>query len=179
MNKQKEWDLYFLRIAREVSKKSKCLSRKIGAVLTRDNAIVSTGYNGPTRGVKHCNERDYFFYEKLINPQSERSGLKNLEISNECPRRMFGYKSGQGLQLCQAGHAERNALIQAARNSTSTKDTTLYCFCGQVCKDCAIEMINAGVKELIYLQGPPYDQYADVILNESGIVVRRIDEKDL
>jgi hypothetical protein len=40
-------------------------------------------------------------------------------------------------------------------------------------------MINAGVKELIYLQGPPYDQYADVILNESGIVVRRIDEKDL
>ena len=56
---QLQWDLYYLRIAKTVSENSKCLSRKIGAVLVKDNSIISTGYNGPPRGVKHCNEMDF------------------------------------------------------------------------------------------------------------------------
>jgi dCMP deaminase len=178
--KEQDWDLYFLRVAREVSKNSKCLSRQIGAVLVKDKSIISTGYNGPAKGVKHCNERSLDFYFKF-ETHKELYNLENYDIT-QCPRKYFGYKSGQGLHLCQAGHAERNTLIQAARNGISTKDTTLYCFCGQVCKDCAIEIINAGVKELVYLSGPekrpinPYDQYSGTILEESGIIVRTVNQ---
>jgi len=172
---QLNWDKYFLRLAREVSKNSKCLSRQIGAVLVKDKSIISTGYNGPARGVKHCNERDLEFYKNL-----DGRNLTNIEKDeNICPRRRFAYKSGQGLHLCQAGHAERNALIQSARNGISTKGTTLYCWCSQVCKDCAIEIINAGVDTLVYLVGSEYDKYSKTILLESGITIKTIISVDL
>lgn len=165
------WDSYFINICDAVAKNSKCLSRKIGAILVKDRAIISTGYNGPVRGAKHCNERDISFYDQInetIIPFIEKT-------KNECPRRSFGYKSGEGLHLCQAGHAERNTLIQAARNGISTLGATLYCNCGQVCKDCAIEIVNAGIKELVYLDGhPDYDKYSSVILEEGGIKIRKV-----
>lgn len=178
MTKQHNWDLYFMRVAREVSKKSKCMSRKLGAVLVKDKAIISTGFNGAPRGVKECNERDYLFYENL-GERTARVIKSNCDIT-KCPRRICGFKSGEGLFMCQAGHAERNALIQAGRNGISTKDTVLYCYCGQVCKDCAIETINAGVKELIYLDGQrEYDKYGGILLKEAEIIVRKIKPEEL
>lgn len=176
MSNQLEKDLYYLRIAKTVSLRSKCLSRQIGAVLVKDDSIISAGFNGPAKGVKHCNERDVEFYTKLDGSigGGDRSGV-GVKV-NTCPRRLFNYKSGQGLHLCQAGHSERNAILQAARNGISTLGTTLYCFCCQICKDCAIELINAGVKELVYFDGPEYDNYSGTILKESGIMIRRINE---
>ena len=51
------WDQYFYDVCVVVSKNTKCFSRKIGAILVRDKSIVSTGYNGPPRGIPHCDER--------------------------------------------------------------------------------------------------------------------------
>lgn len=182
IEKRLKWDLYFLKIAKVVSENSKCMSRQIGAVLVKDNNVVSTGYNGPACGVKHCNERDYSFYlslNKQITDNQHRPDYTILTVeknwsNNICPRKNFYYKSGQGLHLCQAGHAERNALIQAAKHGISTDGAALYCYCPQVCKDCAIEIINAGIKELVFLDGVPYDAYAETILKESGILVRQV-----
>lgn len=164
----KQWDIYFCRIAREVSKNSKCMSRKIGTVLVKDKSIVSTGYNGPARGCKLCSERVFNHNDmKVENPK-------------DCPRRLLGYHSGDGLHLCQAAHAERNALIQAAREGISTKGTTLYCFCGQPCKDCCIEIINAGVSEIVcFAEEKHYDEYSTILLEESGIKVRTIKKEEL
>ena len=175
-----KWDLYFLRLAREVSKNSKCLSRKIGAVLVKDKAVISTGYNGAPRGARNCDERllNWYVIMNGINGNTPHKVFVD-ELPEKCPRRYFGYESGQGLHLCQAGHAERNALIQAARNGVSTLGTTLYCYCGQVCKDCAIEIINAGVKELVFLEGENYDNYSGVLLKESGIIIRQINKEAL
>ena len=87
-----------------------------------------------------------------------------------CPRKAAGYKSGEGLHLCQAGHAERNAIVQAARSGVSTNGATLYCYCGQVCKDCAIEIINSGITTLVYLDGcDDYDKYSSTLLRESAM----------
>ncbi len=174
--KQLEWDIYFLRIAREVSKNTKCLSRKIGAVLVKDNSIISTGYNGPARGMKHCDERNIAFYNAL-KPETPYEYNEPESFPDICPRRIYNYKSGEGLHLCRAGNAERNALIQAGRNGISTKDTILYCYCGQVCKDCAIEIINAGVDTIVFLEGKAYDNYSSVILEESKIKIRRVKEE--
>lgn len=152
-----EWDDYFLRIARVVAENSKCYSRKIGAVLVKDKAIISTGYNGPPRGMDPCTTDSY---------------LKTGVVEEGCPRKAAGFPSGKGLHLCPAAHAERNALIQAARTGVSTLGSTLYCYCGQVCKDCAAEIVNAGVVRLVYLEGVrPYDDLAGKILACSGIEV--------
>lgn len=171
----KEWDLYFMRNARVVGMNSKCLSRSIGAVLVRDKSIISTGYNGPPRGVQECWNR---------NPNFERI----------CPRYLRGYQSGEGLDLCIAGHAERNALINAARNGIATRDTTLVCYCGIPCKDCMIEIINAGVREVVYkvdlckaIDGSAgnvgdnyYDEMSKYLVKNSDIIVRGIhfDERE-
>ena len=48
------WDEYFLEIANLVAKRSTCLRRQYGAVIVKDNIIVSTGYNGAARGEPNC-----------------------------------------------------------------------------------------------------------------------------
>jgi dCMP deaminase len=157
-----KWDKYFMGIAKSVGNNSKCLSRSIGAVLVKDKAIIATGYNGPPRGVPHCYSR-------------------NENYERRCPRQVKGYKSGQGLELCIAGHAERNAILQAARMGISTKGATLVCHCGVPCKDCAIEIINAGIVEVVYKTaggtgnyGEYYDELSKYLFENSDIILRGI-----
>ena len=108
-----DWDEWFHLMCESVAKKSQCLSRQIGAVLVMDKAIVSTGYNGPPRGVPHCGHRHKLDSELMA--EYVEKGVSEEDIvtktATTCPRYILGYKSGEGLDLCVAGHAERNALI--------------------------------------------------------------------
>lgn len=144
------WDAYFLSICNAVGSNSKCMSRKIGAILVRDKVVICTGYNGPPRGIAHCE-------------------------GEECPRRTAGYKSGEGLHLCPAAHAERNAIVQAARLGIQTKEATLYLNTGVPCKDCLIEMINAGISEIVCTNIFFYDNLSETILNQSHLKVREFE----
>jgi dCMP deaminase len=56
MAKRIDWDTYFMRIAREVSERSTCDRKHVGAVIVRDRNILSTGYNGSIAGMPHCDE---------------------------------------------------------------------------------------------------------------------------
>ena len=56
MSKRLDWDSYFMRIAQQVATRSTCDRKFVGAVLVRDRTILSTGYNGSTRGTPHCDE---------------------------------------------------------------------------------------------------------------------------
>ena len=176
MDKQLEKDLYFLRVCKEVSKASKCLSRQIGSILVKDGCIISTGYNGPPKGVKHCNERPPSHYCWINETASCQINLWNFK---NCPRTNLEFKSGTGLHLCQAAHSERNAIVQAARNGISTLSTTLYCYCPLPCKDCMVEIINAGIIEIVCLEGDDYDKYSRILLNDAKIRIRQIREKEL
>jgi dCMP deaminase len=183
MNENKlKWDTYFLRVAKEVATNSKCLSRKIGAVLVRDKSIISTGYNGPPCGVRHCNERTYKFYSDLdkgIVGEDKAVYFIDGEVDKptECPRRALNYPSGKGLHLCQAGHAERNAIVQAARNGICTRYADLYCYCPLPCAPCMIEIINAGINSVICLEGLDYDNYTWYLANEANIRIRKINKE--
>lgn len=165
--------IYFLKIAKQVGKTSKCLSRRIGSVLVKDGCIISTGYNGPAKGVGHCDERNASFYW-LLEKNTNMDRFLPWD-NNICPRKNLGYKSGEGLHLCQAAHSERNAILQAAYNGISTKDSILYCYCTIPCKDCCIELVNAGVKKIVCLKGEQYDEYGKIILEEAGIEIEEID----
>jgi dCMP deaminase len=160
------WDSYFRGLTISIAQNSQCLSRKIGAIIVLDKSIISTGYNGPPRGVPPCDERwgkdhslEYDFPEKV------RQG--------KCPRKVMGYESGQGLEYCIAGHGERNALINAARHGIAVKGATMYCNCPIPCTPCLVEIINAGIIEIVVTSLETYDKTSEYLIMQSGIVVRK------
>jgi dCMP deaminase len=170
------WDEYFYNVCVQVARNTKCFSRRIGSILVYDKSIISSGYNGPPRGVPACDMRwkiDPEFAEVAVN--NSIVNLADGSHIHKCPRRYLGYKSGEALDICPAGHAERNSLINAARNGIKTKDTSMYLTCGIPCTPCLVEIINAGVKEIIVTSLKTYDKTSMYLLNQSQINVRLFD----
>lgn len=163
------WDKYFHELCIAAGRNTVCMSRKIGAVLVRDKSVISTGYNGPPRGVPHCSER--YLVDPEIRAYMESKGINPdaTDFHKKCPRQAMGFKSGQGLQWCVAGHAERNALINAAREGISTRDATLYMDCGVPCAPCLVEIINAGIKEIVITEFTFYDASSKYLMENSDL----------
>lgn len=170
VNNFSKWDKYFLDICNKVSENSSCFSRKVGAIIVRDNSIISTGYNGPPRGVPHCEAR----YENDENLMQEIKKIKKESFEKHtCPRRVLGFKSGEGLEWCIAGHAERNSIINAAREGISVKNTTMYMNCGIPCTPCLVEIINSGIYEIVVTDFDHYDLMSNWLLENSGLGIRK------
>lgn len=129
-------------IARLVSTRSTCLRRQVGAVIVRDRRILTTGYNGPPRGIAHCD---------VVG----------------CLREQMGVPSGQRLDICRALHAEQNAIIQAALHGVSTEGAMIY-VTHQPCFTCAKMIINAGIVRVVYGEGYP-DELARQVLEEARV----------
>lgn len=175
LSKQEQDDLYYFDICESVAKNSKCLSRHIGAVLTRDNIVVSTGYNGPPRGVPHCDKRDLYdneYRDWLIQEAKNNPKFDPTRAQKECPRKVMGFKSGEGLSLCPAVHSEKNCIVSAARNGASTKGTALYLNAPVPCSQCLVALINAGVEEVVCTGMDYYDSLSQFLVLYSGIKIR-------
>lgn len=143
------WDEYFLEVACLVSKRSTCLRRRVGAVLVKDKKILATGYNGAPSGISHC-------------------------IKIGCLREKLNIPSGQRHELCRGLHAEQNVLLQAALHGVSTKDSHLY-ITNHPCMICSKMLINAGIREIIILEGYP-DEMSEDFLKEAKIKIRKIEK---
>lgn len=160
--KRKSWDSFYLDIALKVAERSPCLSKKIGAVLVRDKVVICQGFNGPARGVPPCGterlKEDHLMWN-LIKHNIEPV----LGSALTCPRHRIGYKSGTGLFLCPAVHAEANCIAQAARLGIKTKEASMYLTCGIPCKDCLSLIINAGIREVIVMSLTYYDELTPFI----------------
>ncbi|HDI02537.1 MAG TPA: dCMP deaminase family protein [Candidatus Aenigmarchaeota archaeon] len=128
-------DDYYLNIAREVCKRGTCLRRRYGAVIVKDDQIISTGYVGAPRGTPNCIDLGVCKREELKIPKGER------------------------YELCRSVHAEMNAIINAARAGVSVLGGTLYLYGEEVkdgsltepepCKLCQRAIINAGLKKVV------------------------------
>lgn len=162
---------YWLKLAKQVGERSKCLSRKIGAMLvTPDGTIIGTGYNGPPRGVPHCDSRERL-HQLYPMVEADRSEFLTEYWGTDCPRRILGFKSGDGLHLCIAGHAERNALVNSAREGIRTKGCYLICSCPLPCTPCAVEIINAGVTTVVCYDQPDYDEASRWLFKQAGVEI--------
>lgn len=170
------WDQYYHSICVEVGKNSKCLSRQIGAILVQDKTIVCTGYNGPPRGVPHCGER--YYLDSNLRDALKQKGLDpdndNISYHSICPRYILGFKSGEGLEWCIAGHSERNCLTQSGREGIKTKGSILYMDCGIPCTPCFVEIINAGVEEIVITEKSYYNNNISTpyLIQNSNLKVR-------
>ena len=154
MNKRPDKDHYYLNIAREVSKRSTCLRRWYGAVIVKNDQIISTGYAGAARGAANC-----------------------IDIG-VCPRQAAGIPHGERYELCRSVHAEMNAVVHAARSDML--DSTLYLVGidasdslvvedARPCKICTRLIINAGIRTVKVLDGNDTVrvwEVADLVANE-------------
>lgn len=138
------WDEYFMKIAELVKERSTCLRRQVGAVVVKDNRILTTGYNGAPPNAKHCEEIG-------------------------CLRESMGIPSGERHELCRALHAEQNAVIQAAKNGIPIEGSTIYTTT-YPCVICAKMLIASGIKRIVYRGGYP-DQLSKAFLDGSNIEV--------
>ena len=193
------WDHYFYLMAKTAASNSKCLSRKIGSVIADGHTIISTGYNGPPRGIMTCDRRwlvdpaireEYNSKENVapIFCEGEPGDMLSLssqryksEFEGKCPRyvKAMGFKSGQGLEWCVAGHAERNAIVNAARKGLpALEGMSIYMTCGVPCTPCLIEIINAGIIEIVCTEVAFYDfdrSCKYLIDNASNLTLRLFD----
>ena len=151
MRERPSYDEYFMEMSHLVAKRSTCLRRKVGAILVKDKHILSTGYNGAPKGLKHCSEVG-------------------------CLRKELGIPSGERHEICRGLHAEQNAIIQAAVFGISIKNSVLYCT-NTPCVVCAKMLINAGVNEIVY-SGEYPDDLAKKIISESKIKIRNFDNNN-
>ena len=125
---------YYLDIAQTVAERSTCLRKKYGAIIVKNDVIISTGYNGAPRGRKNCVDMGYCTREALKVPRGER------------------------YELCRSVHAEANAIISASRKDMI--GSTLYLVgrdakTGELlhdttsCSMCRRMIINAGINEVV------------------------------
>ena len=125
---------YYLDIAQTVSERSTCLRRRFGAIIVKNDVIISTGYNGAPRGRRNCTD------------------------IGSCTRDQMNIPRGERYEMCRSVHAEANAIIAAARDQML--GATLYMCCtdpsdgkviGDVCSCmmCKRMIINAGIDRVI------------------------------
>ncbi|WP_424961482.1 deoxycytidylate deaminase [Ekhidna sp.] len=144
-----EFDDIFMELAVNLAKRSHCIKRHVGAVLTKDTRIISIGYNGPPSGTHNCDE--------------------------EWPEKGCDRDSKGGCSL--AIHAEQNALLYAVKNKTEVKGATLYVTLSP-CLACARIIFTMGVEKVIYLKsyaehkGIPNDEGVD-FLKKFGVAVEK------
>ena len=125
---------YYLNIAETVLDRATCLRRVYGAIIVKNDEIISTGYNGAPRGRQNCVDMGF------------------------CTREAMKIPSGERYELCRSVHAEANAIISAARRDTV--GSTLYLVgrdaqTGELlpnatsCSMCRRLVINAGIEKVV------------------------------
>lgn len=134
MERRRDKTNYYLDIAESVLTRGTCLRRKYGAIIVRDDEIISTGYVGAPRGRKNCCDLGY------------------------CMRSKLGIPRGERYEICRSVHAEANAIISAARSEAL--GATLYMACVEPdtgtlipgstsCSMCRRLIINAGIARVV------------------------------
>ena len=141
--------LYYLDIADAAQARSTCLRRRFGAIIVRDDEIVSTGYNGAPRGRKNCTDLGY------------------------CARNRLNVPAGERYELCRSVHAEANAIISASRRDMI--GATIYLVgrdaaSGELlsdamsCSMCKRQIINAGIEKVVIRVTPT--EYKTIMVSD-------------
>lgn len=140
---------YYLDLAEMVSQRSTCLRRHYGAVIVKNDEVISTGYVGAPRGRKNCTDLNFCIRQKLNIPRGER------------------------YELCRSVHAEANAIISCSRDKMIGSSLYLtgieaedgsYVKNALCCSLCKRQVINAGI-EYVYVRDDK-DNYRKITVSD-------------
>ena len=150
-----DFDKIFMELAINIARRSHCVKRHVGAVLTKDTRIISIGYNGPPAETHNCDE-------EWPETGCERDSKGSCSL---------------------ALHAEQNALMYAVKNNANVDGSTIYITLTP-CLPCARMLLSAGIKRVIYLysyaeyKGIPKDEGID-FLQKFGVETEKFKEEVL
>lgn len=181
------------------SDKVPCLSRGVAAIIVdpNRNCILSEGYNGPPKGVSHCNTADYVenYLIPMMNDNDRVIARKKIwakglsgypgefdenmcELicnSGKCPRQVLDYQSGERLELCTCAHAEENAIAVAGQN---LHGSAIFVSAGVPCYLCCRKIINSGIKYVFCLGNDyPKSEVSVWMLKSAGLDVYRVNKE--
>lgn len=153
---------YYLDIAETVAERGTCLRRNYGAIIVKNDEIISTGFTGAPRGRANCIDLGY------------------------CTRNEMNIEHGQRYELCRSVHAEANAIISASRRDMVNAtlyltgieyDTKNYVENADCCLMCKRMIINAGIST-VYIRNDK-DKYTiinvyDWVLNDDSLCKRNV-----
>lgn len=126
MTRQALKDKVWLEVAKAQTQLSTCVRRQVGCVfLSQQGHVLATGYNGVAPDVPHC---------------------------TDCPCEGAGYPSGEGLDKCEAIHAEQNALVQCTRPQDVH---TVYCT-DAPCMHCVKMLATTGAQRIVFMRDYPH-----------------------
>lgn len=148
---------YYLDIAQAISARGTCIRRNFGAIIVKNDEIISTGYVGAPRGRENCCDIGFCIREKLNIPRGER------------------------YEMCRSVHAEANAIISAPRDKMIGSTLFLVCLDYKTkelvagtssCSMCKRLVINAGIDNVIVRD--TFDEYRTInvtewVLNDESI----------
>lgn len=144
------WADYFMNIAVQVGLRSTCIRRKVGALIVKNNTIVSTGYNGSPKGLPNCSDDE-----------------------SRCYRSKHNIPSGEQLDKCFAVHAEINAIMQASKAGVDLEGAEFFVTTFP-CSSCAKAIIQAGVKKIYYIN--TYENsFTKNMIEEAGVELIMLD----
>lgn len=141
-----DWPDYFMKMADLAAHRSNCMKRRVGCVIvTHDNRVIATGYNGTPRNFTNCNEGGC---ARCNNPSTSNS-----------------------LSTCLCLHAEENALLEAGRARIES-GSILYCNTCP-CLTCSIKIVQSGIKKVVYSQSYSMDDESKRVLKEADVLLEQ------
>ena len=143
---------FFMEIAEKFSTLSTCGRLKVGAIITKNNRIISTGYNGVPSGLQHCCE---------IHKDIDFSIPENNEMHKQ-------------FSIQYELHAEQNAIVEAAKNGIALNGSILYTTV-EPCDYCRKLIAQSGIKNVFYRY--KYDRNnkkSDLIAEKLGLIIKQI-----
>ena len=139
----------YLNVAEVFAYRSTCMKRKYGAVIVKDDILMSTGYNGSPRGYENCSDM------------------------GTCPRMKLHMHQGEGYGICRGIHAEQNALLNCSREQTVGADLYLTgvnpdnsIHKAKPCPLCARLIIQAGIVNVYLRIGEKEKEYQKIKASE-------------
>ena len=149
--KRPTWDEYFMEVRAAIAKRGSCDRGRAGAVIAKDRQILSTGYVGAPAGLPHCDEVGHLFKDTIH---------EDGHTSRHCVR---------------TGHAEINAIVNAARYGIKIDGATIYCLMTP-CRTCGMAIINSGIVRVVCVKKYHAGKDSEDMFKEAGIKLEYLEE---
>lgn len=168
--KQKKFDIAYLKMAKIWSENSYAQRRKVGCLIVKDGMIISDGYNGTPSGFENECEGVNCILEELDEKECERYGNFIFQVKNvgNC----FECKNCELKTKPYVLHAEANAITKLAKTNNSSVGATVYVTLSP-CIECAKLMVQSGIKRVVYSEKYRITDGID-FLKRAGVKVDQI-----
>lgn len=151
---------YYFKVVEAVALRGTCDRGRAGAIIVKNNRILTTGYVGAPAGLPHCDEVGHELFWEMPCFSGE---VINARATEHCKRTV---------------HAELNAILQAAKVGVSVDGAIMYCTM-YPCYICAQAIVNVGIREVFILYDYQGSNRSAPIFQQAGVQVFLMNEKML